>query len=174
MINMAAETFPTVIDTRLVNALIFNPEPSQQAIEGANRVSADGGRIAFPRAGPRKGLLSRVLSKIIKGELARRRNRRGGLWVGGKTILTKTELNFAPNALNAAFHAIPERLGWTVPLALITAIRVRRGVLTNIIEVQTVSGQQSIRCFGAGSFAANIEKASLSIRASTTEDWTRG
>ena len=162
---MPVETAPAVIDTRLVNALIFNAQPSEKATESAARFAADADEIASPSIASDNGPLSRMFPRILKGELNWLRRRQGGLWVGGKAILTKTDLSFTPNGLNSAFHAFPERLGWTVSLAAVIEVRVRRGVLTNIIEVQSAAGQVSIRCFGAKSFSARIEIARVSIQA---------
>ena len=119
---MSVETPSNLIDTRLVNAPIFNAQPSQKAMEGPARFAADAGGTAAPGHGRVKGPLSRMFRRIMKGELGWFRKRQGGLWVGGKAILPKTELSFTPNRLNAAIHASSERLGWTVPLAAITAV----------------------------------------------------
>ena len=48
--------------------------------------------------------------------------------------------------------------GFETPLADVTGVRVKGGILTKIIDIETQHGKLSIRCFGAKDFAAAIEQ----------------
>ena len=80
----------------------------------------------------------------------------GGLWVGGNATLTEDTLAFAPNKLNMELHK--GDVSVEIPLAEVTGVRVKGGILTKIIDVETSHGKLSIRCFGAKDFAAAIEQ----------------
>ncbi|MEO1662274.1 MAG: hypothetical protein AAFR51_14885 [Pseudomonadota bacterium] len=83
----------------------------------------------------------------------------GGLWVGGTAYLTEDALEFHPNILNRALHTDPDSLSVVLPLRGITSVETRFGVGTKIIDIKTAIGTLSIRCFGAGSFAKQVEAA---------------
>ena len=88
----------------------------------------------------------------------------GGLWIGGKAVLTLTDLTFTPNAMNELFHLATDTLKWSAPLKEIAAVAVRNGVVTDIIDVHLHSGQRSIRCFKAKAFAALIKQTLVAQR----------
>jgi hypothetical protein len=152
-----------VIDTRFANALIPDATASERALQAAGQFTSEAAAIAHNGSSLLRYPLSRMFPRVIKSELEWVRNRQGGLWVGGKAILTNTDLSFMPNAVNAAVHAAPDHLSWSVPLVDVTAVLVRRGLLTSVIDVQARSGRVNLRCFRANAFAAHIEKARFSI-----------
>jgi hypothetical protein len=73
--------------------------------------------------------------------------RQGGLWVGGALSVYDTGVSFEPNGLNQALQEgkLKSALSWPE----ILDIRVRRGFLTNIIELSHANGVQAFRCFAA-------------------------
>lgn len=87
----------------------------------------------------------------------------GGLWVGGKAVLTISTLSFSPNGMNRALHASPEELEVRVPLSSITDIHIRRGFITDIIDVHSAIVTLTIRCFKAKSFVVAIEAARRAV-----------
>lgn len=102
----------------------------------------------------------------IERATAQRRAKEGGLWVGGKAELTGVRLRFAPNAINKAVHIGGAALSFDIPLNRISAVRLRKAFVTNIVEVETVDGIYSLRCWGAGEFARAIDGAVRSVRLS--------
>lgn len=123
------QTAPTdVILTRLANALIRDAE-AKSAI---------------------KASIGDVLDIL--------RNFQGGLWVGGRITLTREQLLFEPNGVNAAVH---DGLGISIiPLDRIVRASDRFGVLTRIVDVELDDGNSfSFRCFGARDFARRINAA---------------
>jgi hypothetical protein len=86
--------------------------------------------------------------------IRRTRGRYGGLWVGGRVTLTRTELQFAPNAANRLVHA--GDTSFTIPLPAVRQVDVEPGVLTKIIAVTWTGGVTRVRCFGAARFADQI------------------
>lgn len=94
---------------------------------------------------------------VVSGELHRFKKRQGGLWVGGTATLTDTHLLFGANAINDAIHKGGH--AYATPLAEITAVEVKSGFLTRIIDVTTKNGATfSFRCFGAAAFAEKIRR----------------
>lgn len=93
---------------------------------------------------------------VIRDALDRKRITMGGLWVGGRVTLSKTDVAFAPNRLNAELH-IGET---TFRLALedLTSVEVSRGVATSIVELQTATAVARFRCYGAKEFAEQIRE----------------
>ena len=87
----------------------------------------------------------------------------GGLWVGGKATLSPARLTFVPNAVNQALHSSPNQLNLSVPLTEIVDLQVRRGLITDVIDVQMHSGNCSFRCFKAKAFAVEIEQACAAL-----------
>ena len=81
----------------------------------------------------------------------------GGLWVGGTIYLTEDALEFHPNGLNRAVHKDSESLSVVLPLRGVTSVEMRRGMITQIIDIKTAIGTLSVRCLGAKGFARMIE-----------------
>jgi len=108
---------------------------------------------------PGVSLVWRFLPKVIRAETRTARRMFGGLWVGGEAVLTSTELRFSPNAMNEALHAKPETLSRAIRLADVVNIQVRRGVITNIIDVRSRTETLTLRCFKAAAFASRIDGA---------------
>lgn len=89
---------------------------------------------------------------------------RGGLWVGGKAVLTTSTLSFAPNSMNQALHATPENLEISISLTNISNVAVHRGLSTDVIEIRTDVGILKIKCVKAKAFAAAIEATRIAAR----------
>ncbi len=85
----------------------------------------------------------------------------GGLWVGGTAQLSETSLEFIPNKMNLALNT--GSLFIKVPLLDIVSVNVSKGILTNIICINTESGTFKIRCFSASAFAEDIKAARNSL-----------
>jgi len=135
-----------IVDSRLANAFFANA-----------RVSVD-------LAGSDQRGDCSPLPKAISRQIDVRRRKQGGLWVGGKAVLTTATLSFAPNSMNQALHAAPEDLEVTISLANIDNIVVHRGLITAVIEIRTGTGILKIKCFKAKAFATAIEAARLAAR----------
>ncbi|MBC2887465.1 hypothetical protein H7Q97_18975 [Ochrobactrum sp. CM-21-5] len=101
------------------------------------------------------------MPKTISHQIDDRRHKQGGLWVGGKCLLTATALSFSPNDMNRALHTRPDELDVAIPLENIIEISVQRRLITDAITVRFDTGVLKIRCFRARSFAAAIEAARL-------------
>jgi len=84
----------------------------------------------------------------------------GGLWVGGKMVLTQTMVRLSANAMNRLVQ--DGTLDIELPLALIRKVTIEGGFMTKIIRLDTGAGSVKFRCFGAKDVAAMIEKAILS------------
>jgi hypothetical protein len=123
---------PGIIATRLANALFPDATPDQ-AVIGAH------------------GPVAHAIASFAR--------RHGGLWVGGKAVLTDEGLGFAPNALNRAVHAEGGALRLDLPLGEIRSVTKRFGWVTGIIDIGTDGGTFSLRCYGAKAFAAQIAAA---------------
>jgi hypothetical protein len=78
----------------------------------------------------------------------------GGLWVGGRVTLTRTDVAFAPNRLNAELHT--GETTFRLALEDLTSVEVSRGVATSIVELQTATAVARFRCSGAKRFAEQI------------------
>ena len=105
------------------------------------------------------GFFAKYLMSATSGDSTERvlevfKKEMGGLWVGGTAALYEKKLRFRPNAMNQAVHAGDYSL--EIPLHEISEIKVRSGLLTNIIDIVTAKGVLSIRCFGAEDFAKMI------------------
>lgn len=83
--------------------------------------------------------------------------RQGGLWVGGTLSVYDSGVSFEPNGLNRALQEgeLVSELEWPDVLG----IKVRFGILTNIIELSHAHGVQAFRCFGARRVAAQMNDA---------------
>lgn len=129
---------PDIVDSRLANAFFAKADVSQD--------------------------VDRLLPKFISRQISIGRRRQEGLWVGGKAVLTVCALRFSPNGMNRKLHADPEEMEVNIPLSRINGISVRRGFISDIIDIRSVDGDLKIRCFKARSFAAAIEAARLAAR----------
>jgi len=147
-------TSPDIVDSRLANA--FFAEANVGGDMAASHSSKTGGSGFM--------LLGRPLSRIISDQISLGRHRQGGLWVGGRSVLTSSTLGFSPNAANRALHVEPKELDVEIPLSNITKIEVRRGLITDIIDIGSDRGGLTMRCFKAKSFAAAIETARAALR----------
>ncbi len=85
----------------------------------------------------------------------------GGLWVGGKAVLTQSTLEFSPNAVNRSLQK--GELDIRIPLTEITAVRTESAAITNIIVIEGPVLTFKVRCFRAEKFAEQIRTASPSV-----------
>lgn len=113
-----------------------------------------------------KAMPSRLASNFVgaggryAGELYRNK---GGLWVGGKMILTPHELIFEPNSMNRALHE--GEIDRTIPLVGVVQVTDRFGWFSRIVDVLTDDGTVfTFRCYGARSFAERIWVAAENCR----------
>lgn len=135
-----------IIDTRLANAFFSNARVSED-LTGKDQ----------------RGECS-PLPKAISRQIDVGRRKQGGLWVGGKAVLTTSTLSFAPNSMNQAMHAAPEDLEMNISLADINNVMVHRGLITAVIEIRTGAGILKIKCFKAKAFATAIEAVYIAVR----------
>lgn len=91
------------------------------------------------------------------GEIERTRARYGGLWVGGRVVLTAGSVVFRPNGVNRGLNA--GSLDVEVPVSDIVSVVVRPALVTQIIEVRTAHSVLKVRCFRARAFADQIRRA---------------
>ena len=78
----------------------------------------------------------------------------GGLWVGGKVVVTSEELSFIPNRMNVALHQGLQAV--RIPFASIRSAKREFGWLTGIVVVEHSYGVFRFRCFGAKQVAAQM------------------
>jgi hypothetical protein len=123
-----------IIAKRNANALIQDVEPS------------------LPRL-PHRAML---LTKMAEFKQAY-----GGLWVGGKAVLTQSALEFSPNALNRGVQK--GQLDIRIPPTEITAVQTESAALTNVIVIEGPGLMFKVRCFLAEKFAEQIRAASPSV-----------
>ena len=104
-----------------------------------------------------------AVDRGVNRALARRRASDGGLWVGGRLVLTTSRLTFAPNAANRAVHQqLPEV---TIELSAIRSVTVLPGRITKVIRVETDDRSIRLRCWGAASVAERVREAAPNLRA---------
>lgn len=105
------------------------------------------------------GVLGKTLKKF--------KEKHGGLWVGGKMLLTPTTIHLNANWMNRI--AQDGTLDIEVPLASIRNVRFEKSLITHIVRLDTDEQCIKFRCFGAKEVAALIKEtilaqASLSVR----------
>ena len=84
----------------------------------------------------------------------------GGLWVGGKMVVTQTVVRLSANAMNRVVQE--GTLDIELPLALVRKVSVEGGFLTKIVRMDTDAGSVKFRCFGAKDIVSLIEKMIIS------------
>jgi hypothetical protein len=124
-----------VIAKRNANALIHDVEPS------------------FPVL-PNRPMLLTMLAEFKQAN--------GGLWVGGKAVLTQSALEFSPNAVNRSLQK--GHLDIRIPLPEITAVTVEPAAFTNIVVIAGPGFVFKVRCYRAEKFAEQIRTANLGVR----------
>jgi hypothetical protein len=135
---------PDALLTKAANCLV---EDAQAKEHLAGSVA---GAIAGRQIG---GAAERGVNRAI----TRRKAKDGGLWVGGRLVLTSSHLTFAPNAVNRAVH---EQLSEaSLELSAIRSVALLPGLITKIIYVETDDQSVKFRCFGAGSVAERVREA---------------
>lgn len=80
----------------------------------------------------------------------------GGLWVGGKMLLTQRAIHLNANALNRVVQ--DGALDIEIPLDLIRGVTNEGGFFTKVIRLDTDAGCVKFRCYGAKEVVALIEK----------------
>jgi hypothetical protein len=98
-----------------------------------------------------------AVDRGINRAITARKAKDGGLWVGGRLVLTSSRLTFAPNAANRAVHAQLSEV--SVELNAIRSVTLLPGLVTKIILVETDDRSVRFRCFGAASVAERIRAA---------------
>jgi hypothetical protein len=85
----------------------------------------------------------------------------GGLWVGGKMVLTQTAVRLSANAMNRLIQ--DGTLDIELPLELVRKVSVEGWFGMKIVRLDTDAGSVKFRCYGAKDVAAAlIEKTILS------------
>jgi len=82
-----------------------------------------------------------------RGAVNRYGEKHGGLWVGGKVVVTSEALDFVPNRMNVALHQGLEPI--SIPFSSIRSARREFGWVTGIVAVEHSHGAFRFRCFGA-------------------------
>jgi hypothetical protein len=125
----------TIVDFRICNACLPDARPNQFATLALNAMGADG----------------------IEGVFALIRKMTGGLWVGGRVILTSHRVIFAPNAMNRAVHESLSMIA--IRLRDVTEVKDRFGVGSRIIDIATPEGSLAVRTPRAVAFRDAIRQA---------------
>lgn len=89
----------------------------------------------------------------------------GGLWVGGKLVLSQTRVRLNANAMNRLVQ--DGTLDIELPLELIRNVSIEGGFITKIVRLDTDAGSVKFRCYGAKEVASLIEQMTLT-RVSTS------
>jgi hypothetical protein len=98
-----------------------------------------------------------AVDRGVNRAITRRKAKEGGLWVGGRLVVTNSRLTFTPNAANRAVHTqLPEV---SVELDAIRSVTLLPGLITQIILVETDDRSVRFRCFGAASVAERLREA---------------
>lgn len=132
-----------VVASKVANALIEDAEPTTDLI-----ITEFTGVIA-PE-------LKEIAAPLFNATMAEFAAYYGGLWVGGKIILTAQELTFEPNFVNRMAHK--GLAGLRVSLSQIVSVELLPGVLTKIIVVSTPTHGIKFRCYGAEETAQKIQE----------------
>jgi hypothetical protein len=80
----------------------------------------------------------------------------GGIWVGGTAFLYTDALIFKPNLVNKMVHA--GDVSWRIPLEDVLDVATQWAIGTDIITIHTAEGKFKIRCWGAKTFAVQIDQ----------------
>ncbi len=80
----------------------------------------------------------------------------GGLWVGGRLILTDKRVIFTANAMNRAVHKTLPQIA--LSLTDLAPVATRFGIMTKIIDLPTQGGVLSVRLYNAAKIADLIER----------------
>lgn len=103
----------------------------------------------IPGAAPSGNVVGEALRAV-----SRVASREGGLWVGGKVVVTPEALSFVPNGINLALHEGLEAI--RIPFSNISSVRREFGWVTGIVVVSHAGGELRFRCFGAKGVAAEL------------------
>ena len=137
-----------IIDTRIVNALFAEARMSADVAEAVGEIGGELG-----------GVGGAVAKDSLVSTMAAFREAYGGLWVGGKAVLSDVALRFDANALNRLVHENGEDLRIEIPLSAIEAVTTRFGWFTGIVDVRSAGTLFTLRCYGSKSFAQKIAAA---------------
>ncbi|EJM63960.1 hypothetical protein PMI30_03985 [Pseudomonas sp. GM50] len=131
-----------ILKSKLVNFLVADAEVNYDNVDDLYSI-AEAGNV---------DVLSDVLEAFKEAY--------GGLWVGGKMVLTQTTVRLSANAMNRLVQ--DGTLDIELPLALIRKVTIEGGFMTKIIRLDTDAGSVKFRCYGAKDVATLIEKTILS------------
>ncbi len=81
----------------------------------------------------------------------------GGMWVGGRAVLTPSRLHFAANQLNRIVHSGTHEVD--IDLREVMDVSLRQGWVTGIVVVGLPGAELWFRCLGAGTFRDQIADA---------------
>ncbi len=126
----------SVIDFRVANACLADAEPNALF----NVIMAATGA-----------------SKSVDPTLHLIKQMSGGLWVGGRVILTTHRVIFTANAMNRAVHTALPVIAFR--LSDVSGVTTRFGFVTRIAAIRTPAGTLTVRAFGMNRFAEAIEQA---------------
>jgi hypothetical protein len=124
-----------IIDTRVANALILDAGLPPAAAAGLELAGL--------------GKFNSVISAY--GRAA------GGLWVGGRVILTTGDLSFHPNAANRVMNR--GTLDIMIPLAMVASVEVLPAFFTKIVAIRAGGSLIRLRCYGAPAFPDLLRRA---------------
>ncbi|MEM7328817.1 MAG: hypothetical protein AAF437_08775 [Pseudomonadota bacterium] len=97
------------------------------------------------------------ISKIIlglDGQLSAKLSKKmiGGQWISGKAYLTPDTFEFQPGILNRPFFKDIDALCMRITWSDIKRLEKRFGMVSPIIDLETLTETHSIRCNGAEAF----------------------
>ncbi|WP_129789646.1 hypothetical protein [Promicromonospora panici] len=107
------------------------------------------------------------VGKLVEPGLALTRAMYKGLWVGGRATLTPTQYHFHPNDMNRSMHEGP--IDFVIPLADITDVTTRWGLVTSLVVVRAGGYEFKIRCYGARKFADRVRAAVAAARGESSD-----
>jgi hypothetical protein len=80
----------------------------------------------------------------------------GGLWVGGNISLYRDKLVFCPNAQNFNVHKAGTIGIIEIPIATVTAVKLKRGAVAGIVQITHGRNLFVFRCYGSDAFARDV------------------
>ncbi|RON13666.1 hypothetical protein [Pseudomonas frederiksbergensis] len=131
-----------ILKSKLVNFLVADAQVNYDGVSDLYDVAGSG--------------VVEALADVLEGF----KEAYGGLWVGGKMLVTQTAVRLSANAMNRLVQE--GTLDIEVPLALVRKVSIEGGFVTKIVRLDTDAGSVKFRCFGAKDVASLIEKMTLS------------
>lgn len=85
----------------------------------------------------------------------------GGLWVGGKVMVSKSEVRLSANTANRTVSV--GTLDIELPLSQIQKVTIEGGFLTKIVRLDTDAGTVKFRCWRASAVANLIKESMIGV-----------